>query len=547
MRTTVGLALFGFALIQASTPAQVIAVEARPAFSATLDGSAASPACEAAITSARRASPISLDAVLRACPELANQVVWTAGDGIRQIESAWPAASRTRFEELFRLIETNAADLRLQCSQDHTAVNGSSWVYVPAQQAFDIYAAHVAHALYLEITGTVPWALRTMPPEESAEILSSDHYFARIIPAPGQRFPADIQANRDFQLPPRARPGGDALVCDPRVGERFLRGETSSGRVSLLGVSDRETMVRLVWWFQQNVQHDLPGDGPSGLMYTKPGELKMSLSSRLHVTTTPTAHDVIIASFGCHSAANLFHDLAASVNIPVLVGNMLTELPRSGSLPTAEHAGLAFHWMRPDAIVLEHADDMYQADLAAPSIIGDATALLPAGVDIAHNFFSSVWRSPQYWNDHDFHYGKKQGNVYLPTADMDGGFRVLDGATTPPVAGWQLGYWTAGAGANAKSADRFSQSMAVDEYDTCSWPVMVKSFCSVPNITQAQFLTRAASFSKLFPAGASNPWGLSPPDFFRRAAACVASVGGCARAEAVQQQWQTGFGSNVLR
>lgn len=504
-----------------------------------------SPACEAAIASARRASPVALDEVLRACPELTDQIVWTTGDGLRQPETTWSPALRARFEQLFKLIETDAVDLGLQCSQSKTAVNGTSWVYVPAAQAFDIYAAHVAHALHLEIRGTVPWALRTMPADESAEILSSDRYFARIVPAPGQRFPPAIQANRDFQLPARARPGGDALVCDPRVGERFLRGETSSAHMNLLGASDRETMVDLVWWFQQNVHHDFPGDGPSGMMYTKPADLTMFLTNRLHATATPAAGHVIIASFGCHSAANLFHDLAASVNIPVLVGDMETEVPKPGSPPGAEHAGLAFHWTRPDALVLEHADDMYQADGAAPSVVGNVTPLLPEGVDIAHNFFAAVWRSPQFWNDHGFHYGKKQGALYLPTADMDGRDRVVTSSPGPPVAGWQLGYWTPGAARSAQ--DRYFQSMAANEFATCSWPAVVKTYCSVPNMTEAQFVAKEPGFTKAFPVGTPNPWGLSPAAFYRRASACAASVGGCARAAEVQQQWLAAFGSNVLK
>jgi hypothetical protein len=555
MRTALGLCLLAFALAQASNPTRILAGDpsaAAPTVGATISVAGAtmatSPACEAAIVSARRASPVVLDEVLRACPELTSQIVWTTGAGVRQPENAWPLPERSRFEQLFKLIDTNASDLGLKCSQSNTALNGSSWVYVPTAEAFDIYAAHVAHALDLEIRGTVPWTLRTMPTEESAEILSSDRYFARILPAPGQRFPPAIQANRDFQLPARARPGGDALVCDPRVGERFLRGETSSGHVNLLGTTDRETMVHLVWWFQQNVHHDFPGDGPSGMMYTKPADLTMFLTSRLHATATPAAGNVIIASFGCHSAANLFHDLAVSVNIPVLVGNMQTEVPKSGSAPGSEHAGLAFHWTRPDALVLEHADDMYQADSAAPSIVGTVTPLLPAGVDSAHNFFAAVWRAPEFWNDHGFHYGRKEGALYLPTADMNGIYRVLVATTTgPPVGGWQLGYWTSGGPGGPESADRYFQSMAADEFATCSWPALVKTYCSVPNMTEAQFQAKEAGFSKMFPAGTPNPWGLSPAAFYQRASACAGSVGGCARAAEAEQQWLAAFGSNVLK
>jgi hypothetical protein len=512
---------------------------------------ASEKSCDVAIAAARRSASINLPEVLQACPALARQIVWTAGDGKQSVERAWPPAMRTRFLELFQLIETNASSLRLQCpTTSSVAANrpDSTWVYVAAQQAFEIYAAHVAHALYLEIKGTVPWSVRTMPAEEAAEIFSSDRYFARIVALNGMKYPAAIQPGRDFQLPVRAQPGGDALVCDPRIGERFVRGETSTGHADLMGATDTDTLVRLVWWFQQNVHHDPPGKGPGGLAYSAPNTIRMYLQTRLRVTPTPSMGRTLIAAYGCHSAANLLYDLAKSVNIPLLVGNMLSAPPKAGSAAALEHAGLAYHWMRPDALVLEHADDMYPADGAAPGVIGTATPLLPPGVDVPHNFFAAVWRSPQYWNAHHFHYGAKHGDAYVPTTDMDGLFHLADRYGGLPHAGWQLGYWEQATPADVArhTSTYFFQSMFADSYATCSWTQVVKPFCSVPNATEAQFLAHAQSVRNNFPARVPSPWPLTPADFYRRAAACVESVGGCAAAQTAVDQWTAAVGSNVL-
>jgi hypothetical protein len=256
----------------------------------------------------------------------------------------------------------------------------------------------------------------------------------------------------------------------------------------------------------------------------------------------------LIAAYGCHSAANLLYDLAKSVNIPLLVGNMLSAPPKAGSAVGLEHAGLAYHWMRADALVLEHADDMYPADGAAPGVIGTATALLPAGVDVPHNFFAAVWRSPHYWNAHHFHYGVRRGDGYFPSTDMDGLFHPGDRYGGLPDAGWQLGYWEQATPTDVArhSSTYFFQSMFADSYATCSWTQIVKPFCSVANATQAQFLGQAKSVVNNFPASVPSPWPLTPADFYRRASACVESVGGCAAAQTAVDRWTAAVGSNVL-
>jgi hypothetical protein len=504
--------------------------------------------CEVAVATARRASSIALPDVLQACPVLTRQILWTTGDGKRLAISEWPAAMRARLLEFFELIDTNASSLRLQCPTTSSVASNrtdSTWVYATAQQAFDIYAAHVAHALDLEIRGTVPWSLRGMPVDEAAEILSSDRYFARIVAQDGTIYPAAIRPGRDFQLPTRALPGGDALVCDPRIGERFIRGETSTGHADLLGATDRETLVRLTWWLQQNVYHDPPGKGPGGLTYTAPALIQQYLQTRLRATATPTLGRVILASYGCHSVANLLYDLAKSVNIPLLVGNMLTLPPTVKFGVALEHAGVAFHWMRSDALVVHHADDLYVADGAVPSVIGPA---LLEGGDAPHNLFAAVWHSPQYWNAHHFHYGAKHGDGYLPTQDMDGLFHLANRYGGLPDAGWQLGYWDQAlpADAAAHTSTYSFQSMYANGYATCSWPQLIKPYCAIPDATQAQFLARARSVTNNFPLNLTSPWPMTPGALYRRASACVVSVGGCTAAQAAVDRWQAAVGSNVL-
>ena len=101
-------------------------------------------------------------------------------------------------------------------------------VYLTEDQAFAIYAAHVANAIYIEATHRVPWSILAVPHEELRILLASPSYFVRLFGDLQDR-PPYIDPARAFTLPERII-AGDGLVCDPRVGYRFLSGESLDRR-----------------------------------------------------------------------------------------------------------------------------------------------------------------------------------------------------------------------------------------------------------------------------------------------------------------------------
>ena len=181
--------------------------------------------------------------------------------------------------------------------------------YFPADVAFDIYAAHVAHVLVVEARHLVPWSIEHHPAVELDQLLAGASYFARIKPSK-RTPPPDIKADRDFMQRPENVLTGE-LNSDPRIGFEFVTGKTSVTHATLVGATELETLCHLTVWLRDNVGH---GPLQDGHIVERMNGLRW-LDQRLRVFPGTA---VAIANQGCHSAAKLLVDLARSVNIPLL-------------------------------------------------------------------------------------------------------------------------------------------------------------------------------------------------------------------------------------
>lgn len=219
-------------------------------------------------------------------------------------------------------------------------------VYRSADLARDTYLAQTAHAIWLDISGKVPWRLDNWSDEELGYLLSSRVFFS---------------VTRDFS-------SGDLLYYttgkgnsswnifgDPRIVYAFLEHEPEQGR-SLIGSTPSETGASLSEWFHDYVSHSTGEFRTSGAFVTfyQDHPLLQDRLRRYPVSSTGKGYVVI----GCHDASSLFSDLMRTVNIPIKsVSNVLWS-------PTGEreiHAGLAFNWQGPDDTTryLLHTDDLY--------------------------------------------------------------------------------------------------------------------------------------------------------------------------------------------
>ena len=336
---------------------------------------------------AQPASSPTLDAFLESAPALKDRIAWIAGNGQRVNFADWTPAQKARLELFYRRIAAGDRDLAMKLPTEKDVDSGGHFFY-PADVAFDVYAAHAAHVLYVEARHLVPWSIQALPAGQMDELLNSSAYFARIGPSKGNTYPAGIQAGRDFTDPPENDTLGE-LIGDPRIGYDFLSGKTSATHKSLIGKTDLETLANLTMWMRDNVGHG-PLDGDANARV----KAQRWLDQRLQ---PGKGMKVAMAVTGCHSGAKLMVDLARSVNIPLLhvraLDNELGDQP--GYFFSRTHGGLIYGWGGPrQPRVLWHVDEIYASTCDDCFPIDPKTGNLAAPDVATQMFFDEMWLTP---------------------------------------------------------------------------------------------------------------------------------------------------------
>ncbi len=366
-------------------------------------------------------APITLDERLCQHPALRAQMVWETATGIRIPYDGWTSAQKNRLNEFFQRMMRGDRDLGIRLPNiRRNKSTRHNRMFLTAEEAQDVYLAHVAHVLYLEVMGVVRWSILDLPQDELAELISSDRYHQRIVPTPGAMgsssdYPSHIVPNRDFQLPDHVNnldAAGIGLLGDPRVGYNFILGMNSVSHQNMLGSTEEETVQNLTYWFAKNVRHgnNLLSSPENTIEYY---ESHNFLKDRLvREERTETVDGSTRLSFGiysprgCHTASNLFHDLARSVNIPIKniayyirtnsvepIPNPLNTISRAGF-----HQGLVFRWQRKPIRLLSHTDDIYVGYY--PFFPIDETGSPLSLTEIKQLYYDTHWmvpsRLPQY-------------------------------------------------------------------------------------------------------------------------------------------------------
>ncbi len=456
---------------------------------------------------------------------LLDQIVWETATGKRIRYPYWVQSQKDRLNELFdRLINNRDLGISRPDPRRNLALrnkpSGTRNMFLTADEAFDIYAAHVAHVFYLEATRALPWSVLGLPSVELEELLSSDRYHSRIVPsslatASDPYYPSHIRPDRDFQLPYRVNlTHGVGLVCDPRDGYRFLHGDNSTTHQNLIGSNERETMENLTFWCASNVAHggsaeDLTVDHMVSHNFLRD---RLSAEHRVFTRSDGTVSDeftMVIAPHGCHSASNLLHDLAHSVNIPLL---NVTSTDYGRGL----HQGLMYHWGR-DARMLYSADDIFAEGFNAFFPIVDDRE----GTDReAKQLFFEVHWSPlstlESW-------GFSNSNDYslVPNPDPSGAGRADDnpdlgvvGTKWPDLADWHA-------------------FLLEKRYQLCGWQYYIELYCR-NSATFESTLSRDMS-------PRSRPF----EQLGGRASACTRIYGGCPQLTRRYKNFLNSRGSNT--
>ncbi|MGA2497648.1 MAG: hypothetical protein ABSH20_07890 [Tepidisphaeraceae bacterium] len=330
-----------------------------------------------------------LAAWLEKCPALKDHIVWTTGDGKQEKFDAWTAAMKSRIEGFYKKLLDGTANLGMVLPTEDKIDSANGSAYFTSDQAFDVYAAHVAHVIQVEAAKLVPWSIQGLPPAELEHLLASSSYFARIGTCTGgNTYPAGIQPNRDFQEVPEDGGLGE-WIGDPRVGYDFLSGKTSTAHTKLIGANELETMANLTAWLRDNVGH-----GPIDDQVIVRAKNHRFLDARLR----PMAGGhLAIAVQGCHSAAKLMVDLARSVNIPLMHARALDNESgdKGGSFFSRTHGGLVYGWAGPRPRVLWHVDDVYARTSHAYFPLEHGTGGLAPPEQATMQYFDELWATPQ--------------------------------------------------------------------------------------------------------------------------------------------------------
>ncbi len=481
-------------------------------------------------------NPADLETRLNGCPWLRDQIVWEMGNGTRISYPDWTPVQKDRLEEFFQALLRGDNNLGIRCPDPRVAMSSQTGrYYLSADEAFDVYAAHVAHVFYLEATHGVPWSITNLPPAELAEFLVSSSYQSRITSSTNLSYPSHIQANRDFQRPFRENSINN-LICDPRDGYRFIRGEASTLRRDLLGATEEETLKNLTWWFYNNLWHT------GGGTYLSRGDRVQHAYLRDRLRRREGG---VAAVAGCHTAANLFYDLARSVNIPLKVGGFFEGDPVLATEPdnygNIMHGGLVFRWARLGTRVLWHADLIYATFGVILPVEEGMDAVRMREDRTKQKFFDTTWLSPTELQSWGFHYFPE-----LPTVIPGSGYGIHSRGLNEdtPDYGQLGGFWQYNCprdstGNRMPCLER--ASLYEDQFQLCAWVNYLESYC----FNETDFHDQLNLDRPVRPASFSLPVARSASDNYTHATSCVTAYGGCSNLNTLVSDYQRTFGTDT--
>ncbi len=465
-----------------------------------------------------------LEILLAGKPALKSRIVWVTGDGKRQLFDQWTPTMKSRIGEFYQKMMRAEKNLGMRLPALDKIDPRSGRAFFTADQAFDSYAASVAHVLFVEARRLVPWSIAARPAEELDALLASDSYVSRILPSANTEanYPAGIKANRDFAETPENAALGE-LNGDPRIGFDFLSGKTSVSHKSLIGKNELETLAHLTVWLRDNVGH---GDLENQISHSSAVRW---LTDRLRAAPGLA---YAVSNNGCHSASKLMVDLARSVNIPLLHVRAQENDRTDGHFFNRTHGGLVYGWGAPEPRVLWHTDEIY-ADSGEPSFpLDEQTGTLAEPERAAQMYFDQRWVSPSTLIKAGFAYklervypekgfGKSSAHEYEDRGDY----------------GLMIGYWRNKGGSKLEEIFRLSQ-----DYALCGETLMM---LSCKNILIPQLRSNIKAWKG--PSSDGELHMLRPvKDYDERAKAWLNAVGGCRKFQDLYQQWQKNRGNNLL-
>jgi hypothetical protein len=267
---------------------------------------------------------------------------------------------------------------------------------VSKRDASEIYLAHLAHHLWVEVSGQVPWRLNDLGYLEKRNLLQSKRMFL-----PAQDNASGTEYNLSIAII------GSALPTDPVRAYHFLKGDDDVIRMgeSFIKSSPKESIFALSRWIRDHLRHG-PSMSLGSIRVQHYGYVGSPPMEKIYMpVTNPSDPDLgprFWAWSGCHTAAPLIINLMRLLNIPAQLLKQY-EWPEAAQ-ETGWHEGVDFPV---EELALWHADDLYAiSSLKDPEI--EPEAIYNAGI-VDYTAYKELFADPpsspqissQQWAEYD--------------------------------------------------------------------------------------------------------------------------------------------------
>lgn len=293
-------------------------------------------------------------------------IAWMGPDGARVPYASWPATMRSALATAFNDLARGDGRPPVAAETYEQRTN----VYLRPAEAQQLCIEGLAHALWLEWSGAVPWSLANWSDPELAWLLDCRHRLD-IIP-PGATATGSYVAGVDYAAPYHTGVVSPSVLWDIVRG----RGNDIYWTLDLLqnydgGVLDADVFVaNLLYWTRLAWVHGPVSPSPAQRAFIDDMHGWARIEDRLKPRNYLDRRGYVMPT-GCHDASMLLAESARVANVPLIPGTM--SLPRgtvtsqgwTSTYGGSMHRGLVFGLGRPAAErVLVHTDLIY-ADAAS--------------------------------------------------------------------------------------------------------------------------------------------------------------------------------------
>jgi hypothetical protein len=283
---------------------------------------------------------------LLAIPKIRNNILWHGfqpnGQFSEKTYDQWSTAQKTDLEQAILLLEREG---RHALTLPPVLVNGSSF---SLQDAWKIYLAHVAHCLWTEVNGIVPWHLVDFRDDDLKLLLDS-----RTLMVVHNTTPNTYSFYSQLM--------GNITAWNPLISYQFL------SNLEMIKPTQTATIFAVTDWMRAHLIHISGGTDYSdqyGYAGPPPADRVLyPLEGKRHITA------------GCWGTTGLYAALLRSVNIPVK-SRKIQLIGGTHSNPGFPTAGLA----------LVHGDDPYTMLLDMSGNIIPSTNLFYSLTELSDRF-----------------------------------------------------------------------------------------------------------------------------------------------------------------